>query len=469
MPNTKMTEKFFKPFLVCGLAALTQYGFATSPSQPEGWQYLFNGKDLSGWHSVGGEAKYRVENAMIVGEAVVDTPNTFLVTKERYGDFILEYEAKHNDDLNSGMLIRSNLRSNGEPFGYQVEMDETPRSWSGGIYDEKRRGWLYSLSRNKACRLAFKKNDWNLFRVEAIRHKLRTWVNGIPCANLVDDLTAEGFLGMQVHHILKNSEKAGHTTFWRNIRIKTKNLKPSPEMNIPEFSFLNNQLTERQKKEGWKLLWDGKSTQGWRGARIDHFPKNGWVIKEGTLNVIDSNGGESTNGGDIITREEFTDFELEVDFKITKGANSGIKYFVDPDLRKDKGSAIGLEFQILDDQHHPDAMMGVRGNRTMGSLYDLIKAENLSEAGRTEKRVNTTGLWNRARIVVKGSEVEHWLNNSKIVEFNRHSQLFRALVAHSKYRNWPSFGEWEKGPILLQDHGYRVSYRNIKIRDLSKN
>ena len=136
----------------------------------------------------------------------------------------------------------------------------------------------------------------------------------------------------------------------------------------------DNSLTRKEKKDGWALLWDGKTTEGWRGAKLDAFPENGWVVEDGVLKVLAGNGGESTNGGDIITTRTYKNFILKVDFKITEGANSGIKYFVDPTLNKGAGSAIGCEFQILDDLRHPDAKLGVKGNRTLGSLYDLIPA-----------------------------------------------------------------------------------------------
>lgn len=164
-----------------------------------------------------------------------------------------------------------------------------------------------------------------------------------------------------------------------------------------------------------------------------------------------------------MTTDSYSDFELSVDFMITEGANSGIKYFVDPTLNTGEGSAIGLEFQILDDEKHPDAKEGKNGNRTIGSLYDLIRAENKdSSRGKNFKGV---GQWNNARILVKGGHVEHWLNQVKVVEYDRFSQLFAALVEKSKYEKWEKFGRLPEGRILLQDHGDRVSFRSIKIRE----
>jgi hypothetical protein len=157
--------------------------------------------------------------------------------------------------------------------------------------------------------------------------------------------------------------------------------------------------------------------------------------------------------------ESFSSFELKLEFKITPGANSGIKYFVDPELNKGEGSAIGLEYQILDDDVHPDARMGRDGNRTLASLYDLIAAPE-------NKIVHPVGEWNEARIVARGNHVEHWLNGEKVLEFERGSPEFRELVARSKYKVWKDFGELPEGHILLQDHGNRVSFRNIKILQL---
>jgi hypothetical protein len=221
--------------------------------------------------------------------------------------------------------------------------------------------------------------------------------------------------------------------------------------------------------DGWVWLWDGKTSEGWRSARRDTFPTKGWTMKDGVLSVAGKDGEESAGGGDIITKKKYANFELEADFKYTPGANSGIKIFVQPNLSAiDKktgkpvsvGSSIGMEFQILDDDRHPDAKLGKNGNRKLGSLYDLIPAP-------VEKNRKPVGEWNQLRIVSRGKHVEFFLNGKKTVEFDRGSEAFRKAVAGSKFKDIPNFGEWEDGHILLQDHGNAVSFRNIKLRELS--
>ena len=437
-----------------------------APLQAAEWQSLFNGHDLSGWQQAVGNAKYQVEGNEIVGYAVADSPNSFLTTIEHYSDFILEYEILANPTMNSGVQIRSHVGENGVVLGYQVELDPTHRRFTGGLYDEKRRRWMYPLSRNEKGRNAFQNGSWNHFRVEAIGDSIRVWVNGIQTVDLVDDMTAEGFFGLQIHSI-RDATLAGNTVRWRKLRILSSDLEANrtpPDPEVVQISYLTNRLTDYEVRQGWRLLWDGKTTAGWRGAKLDEFPAEGWIISDGVLSVEKSDGGESTGGGDIVTEQSFSNFELEFEFRITEGANSGVKYFVDPDLNLGPGSAIGCEFQILDDAVHPDAKMGVNGNRTLGSLYDLITAENLSTSGRA-KQFKGIGQWNQGRIVSIDGHVEHWLNNEKVVEYDRYSQMFRALVAYSKYKDWPNFCEWPDGRILLQDHGDAVSYRNIKVRE----
>jgi hypothetical protein len=313
----------------------------------------------------------------------------------------------------------------------------------------------------EAARKAFKMGQWNSFRVEAIGSSIRSWVNGVPVANVIDNETAKGFLALQVHSIGNDATKAGQTVRFRNIRIMTQNLDKSrtPDKgDTPQFNYIPNTLTDREKKEGWKLLWDGKTTAGWRGAKLQGFPEKGWTIKDGVLIVAETGGGEAAAGGDIVTADEYENFELIVEFNLTKGANSGIKYFVDTELNKGEGSSIGCEYQLLDDAVHPDAKLGVKGNRTLAGLYDMIPPVGV--------RSNGIGEWNRARIVVQGRHVEHWLNGFKTVEYERATQMWRALVNNSKYTVWPAFGERPKGHILLQDHGNTVMFRTIKIREL---
>lgn len=427
------------------------------------WEPLFNGKNLNGWKKLNGKAEYKVENNAIVGYTKANTPNTFLVTKKNYGDFILELEFKVDNSMNSGIQFRSESKKEyqkGRVHGYQYEIDPSDRAWSGGIYDEARRGWLYPMTKNPKAQTAFKKDEWNKVRIECLGNSIRTWLNGVPCANIWDDSTPSGFIALQVHEIY-NKEDAGKSVAWRDIRICTTDVAKyvTPETQLaPEANMIANTLSPTEKKEGWALLWDGKTTEGWRGARMNDFPKKGWAIEDGILKVNKGDGGESTNGGDIVTKRMYKNFILSVDFKITEGANSGIKYFVNPDLNKGAGSAIGCEFQILDDEKHPDAKMGVKGNRQVASLYDLIPAPK-------DKPFNKNG-WNTATIVVKGNHVEHWMNGVKLIEYTRNNEMWNALVAYSKYRDWPNFGNAEEGHILLQDHGDEVWFKDIKIKEL---
>jgi hypothetical protein len=285
---------------------------------------------------------------------------------------------------------------------------------------------------------------------------IQTWLNGVARAEIHDSLTPRGVIGLQVHGIGTNETKIGLKVSFRNLRIH---------------EIANNTLTEQEKADGWKLLWDGKTTDGWRSPKSDAFPEKSWRIADGVLTVdpgLTNGEAEAQSGGDIISRERYSNFELVADFRTSYGCNSGIKIFVQPNISPiDKvtgkptavGSAIGLEYQILDDANHPDAKLGRDGDRQLGALYDLFPCD-------PTKPVNPVGEWNHLRIVSRGQHVEHWLNGRKILEYDRGSAAFRAAVAQSKFKNIPNFGEWADGHILLQEHGSEVSFRNIKLREL---
>lgn len=214
----------------------------------------------------------------------------------------------------------------------------------------------------------------------------------------------------------------------------------------------NNTLTKDEKKAGWQLLWDGKTLEGWTSASDKKNIEDGWYIKDGELCTVKYTG-DSKTVADMRTVKRYTNFILCLQVKITPGANSGIKYFIQA------GKNVGCEFQVLDNELHPDAKLGINGNRTVGSLYDMIPAD--------PSKVNfTVGEWNDVKIVVNGNNVEHWLNGEKVVEYTRNNQMFNALVKCSKFANYDGFGNFTDGYILLQNHKDEVFYRNIKIREL---
>jgi hypothetical protein len=219
----------------------------------------------------------------------------------------------------------------------------------------------------------------------------------------------------------------------------------------------DNTLNDKEIKDGWKLLFDGKTSSGWMNAKTKQFPSNGWEIKDGML-MVNPAAKTQGGGGDIVSTTKYKSFELSVDFRYSPGANSGIKYFVDTERDNGQYTSIGCEYQILDDRLNADAKEGIGGNRTLSGLYDLIAPKNVKDNGPDK--------WNTATIIVKGNHVQHLLNGVVTVEYERGNQAWKDLVATSKFKKIPGFGENAEGRILLQDHGNVVGFKNIKIREM---
>ena len=229
-----------------------------------------------------------------------------------------------------------------------------------------------------------------------------------------------------------------------------------------------NALTQAEQGEGWRLLFNGKDFTGWRGLGRDSVPSAHWRIEDGTIHKLPSGNvpvaadGQPLAGGDLMTIDTFKDFELAFEWKISPGANSGVKYNVSEEMSMTNPTAtaaLGFEYQVLDDERHPDAKLGVGGNRTAGGLYDLI-------APAAQKPVKPVGEWNEGRIVYRGNHAEHWLNGQKVVEYDLGTPRMDSLLAASKYATIMGFADRRRGHIVLQDHNDSVWYRNIRIREL---
>jgi len=227
-----------------------------------------------------------------------------------------------------------------------------------------------------------------------------------------------------------------------------------------------NELTPAERAAGWRLLFDGTSLTGWRGLGYDTVPTAHWrvvdgaIVKVPTAQVQRQADGQPAAGGDLMSVDAFRDFELAFEWRVTPGANSGVKYNVSEALslaHAANHAALGFEYQVLDDERHPDNQIA---SHRAGGLYDII-------APGSAKRLRPVGEWNSARIVVRGNHGEHWLNGAKVVEFDLGTPRLDSLLARSKYRPIPGFAERRRGHIVLQDHGDEVWFRSIKIRELN--
>lgn len=447
--------------LLFSLLVAVLFTITSSCQKNDGWVDLFNGKDLSGWKKVGGNGTYEVVNGEIVGTSMAnellpsdpaeiakmtieDFPkNTFLTTEKAYSDFIIELELKFGN-MNGGIQFRSHSDPdylNGLFHGYQCEVDPSERAWSAGIYDEMGRAWLYPVTFNPPARSAIKLNDWNLYRIECIGSSMRTWLNGVPVAHLIDDKVPEGHFGLQVHFTFKE-EQVGEQIFWRNIRIKTENLTPAPPEGIFIANYIPNNLSAAEAAQGWKLLFDGKSATSLKSRSSGEFPDNGWEIADGMLAGI-SEGEEAT------TPDQYSAFDLQFEFKTEEGAKGGISYF--------SGSEVpGLEYSIVDSDTSKTAMHSA-------SVRGLMHAAPVPK--HPANLVPTP--WNRGRITADADgKVAHWLNGTKLLEYERGSEEFAVHVAKSEYADIKDFGLAEQGPITFKVDRGAVHFRSMKIKEI---
>ena len=219
-----------------------------------------------------------------------------------------------------------------------------------------------------------------------------------------------------------------------------------------------NQLSEAERKAGWQLLFDGKTTTGWRGAYADHFPTTGWKVVDGELRGELANGAESGDAGDIVTVDKYRDFELVFDWKLGKGGNSGVKYFIEERQPKPTGSQAGYEYQLIDDANYIYNGKHLPQDLKTGSIYDVVAAE------KPDVQVER---WHTSRIIVNKNRIEHWLDGKRVLATDRTTEAFRKGVTDSKFTNYEGFGQIPEGHILLQDHGHSVAFKTIKIRKIT--
>lgn len=366
------------------LAALVLAAAAVAPLAAQTWTPLFDGKSLSGWKQVNGTASYEVKDGAIVGTTAEGSPNSFLATTRDYGDFELAFEVLVDPVLNSGVQIRSHQyqtetevitenrgarrRSHpaGRVYGYQVEIADEKRGVSGGIYDEARRGWIANIEGHPVASKAFKDNRWNQYTVEAVGDRIRTFVNGVPCADLVDPVDQEGFIALQVHQF--KGEKPAQVR-WRNIRIRDLG------------------------RHVWKPIWDGKSLAGWT-----RHGGGDWAVVDGAIRGTQAPGAGKQ--GFLVSDTEHSDFTMRLKYRIRRG-NSGVFFRMGNPGDRD---ALGYEVEV-------DPTRDAGGLQAPGTRNWLVHTGRLEETP-----FYRPGDWNEMAISAHGGRIVVHINGKKTAE-----------------------------------------------------
>lgn len=364
---------FFAPLALVSALVVPTEAQQTDDYPDVPWQPLITGDSMEGWKQLGGEAEYAIEDGVVTGTSVLRTPNSFLTTEKHYGDFVLEYEFLVDEKLNSGVQIRSNSfpdYRNGQVHGYQVEIDpdtQRNRMWTAGIYDEGRRGWLNDLKDNDAARAAFKPEEWNHVRVIAVGDRIRTWLNGVPAADLTDAMTMTGFIGLQVHGIGNDKEKEGTQVKWRNLRIKDLG------------------------KHVWKPLFNGKDFSGWKT-----LPGGDWTVEDGAIHGTSPEN--EARHGILLSEEAYGDFAVRLRFKVVEG-DSGFYFRAQP-----VASGVSVNgFQVELDSSLETGGLYETGGRGWVSKPD---ADDLKE-----RKVYTPGEWSTLNLSAHGKNVHVYIND----------------------------------------------------------
>lgn len=421
------------------------------------WEYLFDGERIEGLR---GYMKkdfpadgWKIENGVLM--TLVDGNRIDLVTDRKYQDYELQLEWSVTPAGNSGVI-------------YNVIEGPSASYMSGPemqILDDKRHldgrnpktsaGSLYALIAPNDKKVVNPAGEWNKATLKVYQGHVEHWLNGSKVVeydwrskdimDLVDNSKfkdwKKSFMMYDKGHIA--IQHHGEEVRFRSIRIRTLDDNGEDHLDVDPI----NSLTDAEKSEGWELLFDGESLSRFRGFMKDALPEKGWVIRDGCI-VHEAGGG----GGDIITQEKYEEFEFQWEWKVAPGANSGVKYFI----LEERKSAIGHEYQIIDDNKHLDAL---RGNKyKTAAFYDVLPPQS--------KNVKPVGEFNTSLIRIQGSVVQHWLNGQKVLEYELgHPETLEA-VASSKFKKVDGFGFRHNGHILLQDHGDEVHFRGLKIRRL---
>ena len=363
---------------VLSLAGLVGCGqVLVAPEETSGWSELFDGQTLDGWTQVNGTAPYEVREGVLRGTNVLDSPNSFLATDDLYADFVLEFESRSIGEANSGVQFRTE----GAPgtwsgvVGYQLDIDPSARRWTGGIYHEGVHLWRHAMARNPACQAAYMPEAWNNYRIEAVGPVMATWVNGVACAHMVGDHHDAGFIALQVHAIGQEEQSLGSFTEWRHIRL----------------------LENPKKTELW-LSKRAELIEGWLEPEISDIERAaGWR----PLDLSTGQARFEMGSGAV---------EVVIDLQLDAASDGHLNYA----FTQAGDSCVG-RYKLYNDVALGE---GQPAAKLIGSFPGKYDAANLSEPGRP-KRAYGMDRPNRVRILVTDTEIQHWLNGVKVVDYPR--------------------------------------------------